>query len=190
VPEAPLTKQQKGRSVRPRSLKLRAPRSSREWARYHEIRKRCLFEKYNGKGTLHYFEYDPFHPDESNPANHPLVFLAGGQVIGTIRIDLKPDGRAVFRLVAIDDALQGHGFGSAMLAKAEEFAREHGAETICLNAVTDAYRFYVRHGFAPERWAGCTGNPTEIPVVKHLAEPAIPPMAIPAAVQAAMQLVV
>jgi GNAT superfamily N-acetyltransferase len=186
--EAPPTKQQKGRSVRPRSLKLRAPRSSREWARYHEIRKRCLFEKYNGKGTPHYFEYDPFHPDENDPANHPLVFLAGGQVIGTIRIDIKPDGRAVFRLVAIDDALQGQGLGSVMLAKAEAFARERGAETICLNAVPDAYRFYIRHGYGPARWLGCTANPTEIPVVKHLAEPAAPPIVLPVAVQAALQL--
>ena len=68
---------------------------------------RCLFEKYNGKGTTYYFEYDPDHPDENDPANHPLVLLAGGRVIGTIRIDLKHDGRAIFRLVAIDDPWQG-----------------------------------------------------------------------------------
>jgi GNAT superfamily N-acetyltransferase len=174
--------------VRPRSPKLRAPRSSREWDRYHEIRKHCLFEKYNGKGTPHYYEYDRFHPDESDPANHPLVFLLDGKVIGTIRIDIKPDGRAVFRLVAIDDAWQGHGFGSVMLARAEAFAREHGAETVCLNAVSDAYRFYVRHGFRPERWAGCTGNPSEIPVVKQLAEPAMPAIALPVAAQTALQV--
>jgi GNAT superfamily N-acetyltransferase len=176
--------------VRPRSLQLRTPRSSREWARYHEIRRHCLFEKYNGKGTPHYFEYDPFHPDENDPANHPLVFLLDGQVIGTIRVDIKPGGRAVFRLVAIDDPWQGHGFGSVMLDRAEGFAQEYGVSTICLNAVSDAYRFYIRHGFVPDRWAGCTGNPTEIPVVKHLAEPAIQRVAVPAipvAVQAALQ---
>jgi GNAT superfamily N-acetyltransferase len=167
VPEAPLTKQQKGRPVRPRSLRLRTPRSARERARYHDIRKRCLFEKYNGKDTPHYFEYDPDHPDESDPANHPLVFLADGRVIGTIRIDIKPDGRAIFRLVAIDDPWQGQGLGTTMLAMAEAYARDRGADTICLNAVPDAYRFYTRHGFVPERWQGCTSNPTEIPVVKY-----------------------
>jgi GNAT superfamily N-acetyltransferase len=173
VPEAPLTKQQKGHPVRPRSLQLRAPRSSGEWARYHEIRERCLFEKYHRKGTPHYFQYDPGHPDESDPENHPLVFLAGRDVIGTIRIDIKPNGRAIFRLVAIDDPWQGHGLGTAMLIRAEDLARDYGADTICLNAVPDAYRFYARHGFTPERWEGCTSNPTEIPVVKHLAEPAM-----------------
>jgi len=180
VPAVPFTKQQKGRPVRPRSLQLRAPRSSGEWARYHEIRERCLFEKYHGKGTPHYFQYDPGHPDESDPANHPLVFLADRHVIGTIRIDIKPDGRAIFRLVAIDDPWRGRGLGSAMLIRAEDLARDYGADTICLNAVPDAYRFYARHGFTPERWEGCTGNPTEIPVVKHLAEPAMPFAAIEA----------
>ena len=158
--------------MRPRSLQLRAPRSAGEWARYHEIRERCLFEKYHGKGTPHYFQYDPDHPDESDPANHPLVFLAGRYVIGTIRIDIKRDGRAVFRLVAIDEAWQGHGLGSTMLIMAEDLARDHGANMICLNAVPDACRFYTRLGFTPERWEGCTSNPTEVPVVKHLAEPA------------------
>ncbi|MDR3538464.1 MAG: GNAT family N-acetyltransferase [Acetobacteraceae bacterium] len=157
--------------MRPRSLKLRAPRSSREWARYHTIRKHCLFEKYNGKGTQYYFEYDPDHPDESDPANHSLVFLAGRRVVGTIRIDIKPDSRAVFRLVAIDEGWQGHGLGTVMLTLAENYARDWGADTICLNAVPDAWRFYARQGFTPERWAGCTANPTEIPVVKHLYGP-------------------
>jgi GNAT superfamily N-acetyltransferase len=147
-----------------------------------------LFEKYHAKGMLHYFEYDPVHPDESDPANHPLIFLADGQIIGTIRIDIKHDGRAIFRLVAIDEPWQGHGLGSVMLDMAEDFAHDCGAETICLNAVPDAYRFYTRHGYAPDRWVGCTGNPTEIPVVKHLAAPAMPIIAIPVAAAAVMQV--
>ena len=165
--------------MRPRSTQLRAPRSSHEWAIYHEIRRRCLFEKYHAKDTPHYFEYDPFHPDEGDPANHPLVFLADGQVIGTIRIDLKPDGRAVFRLVAIDDLWQGRGLGSTMLDMAEQYARDCGARSICLNAVPDAHSFYIRRGFAPDRWAGCTSNPTETPMVKPVAEPAMQCAAVP-----------
>lgn len=40
-----------GRPVRPHSLKLRPPRNSHEWVRYHDIRKRCIFEKYHGDGA-------------------------------------------------------------------------------------------------------------------------------------------
>lgn len=155
--------------MRPRSLWLRTPRSSHEWLRYHDIRRRCLFEKYNGKSTPYYAEYDPDHPDERDPANHPLALIADGEVIGTIRIDLKPDGRAVFRLVAIDDPWQGQGLGTAMLAMAEKYACDWGARAICLNAVPPAFDFYVRQGFRPRRWEGCTHNPSETPVVKPLA---------------------
>jgi hypothetical protein len=87
--------------VRPRCLELRAPRSSGEWARYHDIRKRCIFAKYNGKGSPYYCEYDPDWPDERLPANHPLMLLADDVVVGTIRIDIQLSERmAVFRLVA------------------------------------------------------------------------------------------
>jgi GNAT superfamily N-acetyltransferase len=166
--------------VRPRSIELRTPRSSEEWVRYHDIRKRCLFEKYNGKDTPYYFEYDPDHADERDPANHPLVLIADGSVVGTIRIDLKPDGRAVFRLVAIDDPWQGHGLGSLMMEIAEAQAHRWGAQTICLNAVPDAFDFYARRGFTPFRWEGCTHNPTETPVVKALDPRGQMPVPMPA----------
>lgn len=68
-----------------------------------------------------------------------------------------------------------------MLGMAEEYALDRGADTLCLNAVPDAFRFYARHGYVPERWQGCTDNPTETPVVKRLASPAMPLAGYPAA---------
>lgn len=165
---AALTKQQRAAPVRPRSMVLRAPRSVDEWTRYHDIRKRCIFNKYHGKGSAHYFAYDPGYRDERDPANHPLIFLVDDVVIGTIRVDVRPEGWAVFRLVAIDTPWQGHGLGTIMLDMAEDYARARGAAVICLNSVPDAYSFYARHGFNPARWYGCTRNETEIPVMKQL----------------------
>jgi len=159
--------------VRPRNLELRAPRSSCEWLRYHDIRKRCLFEKYNGKDSPYYCEYDPDHPDERDPANHPLILLADDEVIGTIRIDTKHGGWAVFRLVAIDTPWQGQGLGTVMLDMAASYARTLGVHTVCLNSVRDAYNFYSRHGFKPTRWVGCTRNATEIPVMKGFTPPPV-----------------
>jgi GNAT superfamily N-acetyltransferase len=143
----------------------------REWARYHDIRKRCIFEEYHGEKARYHFTYDPAHPDERDPANHPLVFLADGMVIGTIRIDIKPLGCAVFRLVAIDTPWQGKGLGTIMLEMAEAYARARGVQKICLNSVPRAYTLYARNGFNPAHWDGCTQNPTEIPVVKVFSRP-------------------
>jgi GNAT superfamily N-acetyltransferase len=154
--------------VRPRSTVLRRPRSLDEWTRYHDIRKRCIFNKYHSKGSAHYCKYDPAYKDEHDPANHPLIFLADGKVVGTIRIDVRPEGRTVFRLVAIDTPWQGRGLGTIMLEMAEEYAQARGAAVICLNSVPDAYSFYARHGFNPAHWDGCTQNETEIPVMKRI----------------------
>jgi GNAT superfamily N-acetyltransferase len=92
----------------------------------------------------------------------------GDVVIGTIRIDLRPEGSAVFRLVAIDTPWQGQGLGTIMLEMAENYAWARGAGVICLNSVPDAFRFYARRGFNPARWDGCTRNETEIPVMKEI----------------------
>jgi hypothetical protein len=56
-----------------------------------------------------------------------------------------------------------------MLEMAERYARARGAGVICLNAVSDAFRFYTRHGFRPARLRGCTRDQTAIPVKKALA---------------------
>jgi GNAT superfamily N-acetyltransferase len=89
--------------------------------------------------------------------------VRSGQVIGTIRIDIKPaQWTAVFRLVP----WRGQGLGGSMLNMAETYARDRGAQRICLNSTAEAYGFYARYGFKPSRWDGCTHNSTEIPVMK------------------------
>ena len=62
---------------------LRAPEGPEEWAAYHTIRRTALFEPYHPE-----IVYDPDHPDERAPGNHPLVLVKDGDVVGTIRIDL------------------------------------------------------------------------------------------------------
>jgi hypothetical protein len=79
--------------VRPRSTELRVPRGLDEWSRYHDIRKRCIFNKYHRKRSAYYFKYDPGCRDECDPNNHPLIFLADVVAIGTIRIDVQPSSQ-------------------------------------------------------------------------------------------------
>ena len=46
---------------------------------------------------------------------------------------------------------------------AESYARDCGADTICLNSVPDAYRFYTRHGFVPDEVGGLHPQPHRNP---------------------------
>lgn len=155
--------------MRPNTYELRPPRTDAEWNRYHAIRKSCLFDVFHP-----WIPYDPCHGDDRHPDNHPLGFFLDGEMVGTIRIDLKEDGRAVFRMVAIVNGLRGHHLGSRMLVAAEAFAKERGAVTVCLNAVQPAIGFYERHGYQPCRWRGCTACPSSLPVMKPLTGPPRP----------------
>ena len=165
--------------MRPRSLQLRAPRSEAEWDRLHAIRKQHIFDVYHPPDGPWPCDYDPAHPDDRAPANRPLLLFADGAVAGTLRLDLKPDGRAAIRLVALEPDWRGVGLGGALLDMAEDLAREAGATALCVNAQPGVVGFYARRGFVPGRWEGCTACPRGIPMVKLLAgaamAPAVPP---------------
>lgn len=158
-----------------KTYELRPPRTEAEWDEYHSLREHLLFDRYHAPGSGNYFAYDRNHPDERARGNHPLVLLENGRVIGTIRIDLKPDGRAIFRQITIAENRQGRHIGRRLLDMAETFAADAGARQICLNAVGEAVGFYRRQGFTPFRWAGCTPCRTSVPAVKSIAPPAFLP---------------
>lgn len=143
-------------------------RSEAERQRYHALRETCIFDLYHRADGPYPCRYDPGHPDEDDPANHSLVLVAEGIVAGTIRIDMKPDHRAVLRLIAIDPAWRGAGLGAEMLRQAEAYAAEQGARSLCVNARQPAMGFYARSGFIPCAWDGNSQCPEAIPMVKPL----------------------
>jgi ribosomal protein S18 acetylase RimI-like enzyme len=54
----------------------------------------------------------------------------------------------------VDEAYRGQGIGSAMLALAEELARERGCVRMDLDVLqesVDSQRFYARHGFVDQK---------------------------------------
>ena len=120
---------------------LRSPVSASEWAAYHAIRRRVLFEL-RGRGA----EYDAAHPDELLAGHHPLVLWHDGEAVGVIRVDVESTV-AVFRRVAIRDDVQRQGHGRRLLACAEDFARAAGCTRVESHVAPDAVGFYERCGF-------------------------------------------
>lgn len=156
--------------VRPRSIELRAPRSQDEWDRLHAIRKTHIFDVYHPPDGPWPCEYDPAHPDDRDPANRPLLLVVDGEVAGTLRLDLKPYGKAVVRLVALEPGFRGGGLGASMLELVQAAATAAGAHSLCVNAQPGVVGFYTRLGFAPGRWKGCTACPRGVPMVKVLTD--------------------
>ena len=144
---------------------LRRPLNEAEWQVYHTIRRRVLFEN---RGAT---DYDATHPDECRDGNHPLLLFLNDEPMGTIRVDIRRDA-AIFRRVAVPEAQQRKGHGSAMLALAEKYASERGCTTVRSFLSPDAVGFYERCGFHLEYAAGA--NHGDVPMSKslHLAESA------------------
>ena len=68
-----------------------------QWQAYHAIRSQVLFED---RG--HFGKYDPDHPDDRIPHNHPVLLYFRLGPVGAMRVDLVPEeGYAIMRTVAI-----------------------------------------------------------------------------------------
>lgn len=122
-------------------VELRAPDGAEDWAAYHDIRKRILFDA-RGRGDA----YDPAHPDETKADNHPLLLEVDGKPVGVVRIDFDlPD--AWLRRMAVDTPFQRKGHGRRMIGEVAGFCREAGARQILSAVAPDAVGFYSKCGF-------------------------------------------
>jgi GNAT superfamily N-acetyltransferase len=120
-----------------------------QWTAFHDIRWRVLFVD-RGETEL---TYDPNHPDDRRPENHPMLLRCNGVSVGALRVDVVAGrGVAIMRMVAVASRAQRRGHGRRMLALAEDFARECGCSLSAAFAAADAVGFYARCGYRLERW--------------------------------------
>lgn len=138
-------------------IELRSPGNALDWEAYHRIRRRVLFEL-RGRGE----EYDPNHPDEHRPGNHPKILFEDQVAIAVIRIDLEPPD-AIFRRVAVGEEYQRRGYGTTLLKLAEEFARAHASSGIISFVDAEAVAFYRKCGFVA---AELPASPGTLPMRK------------------------
>ncbi|MEO8686483.1 MAG: GNAT family N-acetyltransferase, partial [Devosia sp.] len=96
-----------------------------DWQVYHAIRRQELFEA-RGRNGL----YDENYPGDHGPNMHHYLLKLEGRPLGTTRLDVREDGSAVFRLVAITAVEQGKGHGRVLAQMVEERARAFGARVL------------------------------------------------------------
>ena len=122
-------------------------RDPADWAAYHTIRRQELFEARGRFGV-----YDENHPDETAPNAHCYLLKLDGRPLGTTRLDVRDDGTAVVRMVAVTAAEQGRGHGRALGRLVEERAKDFGARTLLVNAADTAVGFYYSTGWRDHVW--------------------------------------
>ncbi|WP_028004392.1 GNAT family N-acetyltransferase [Sinorhizobium meliloti] len=113
-----------------------------DWAAYHRIRRTILFE---ARGR---FDYIPDGPEELKAENLSLLLKYREQPIGTVRLDQKPNGKAIVRLVAIVSHLQKQGHGTALMQRVEKLAASLGFNQLLVHAALDAVGFYQKLGYS------------------------------------------
>ena len=126
---------------------LRQPERAAEWAGYHSISQRAIFDRH-----LPELDYRNDHPDESKAENQPLCLFRNGTLVVVIRVDFIDQEKAAFRLLAIDPACQRQGYGSIALTLAEQYAKMHGRMRVVLHAHRSVLFFYARNGYLHAEW--------------------------------------
>src|SRR5205085_525503 len=81
-----------------------------------------------------------------------LVLANNGKALACGRLHLNSPAEAQVRYMAVDENVQGRGYGSAILAALEAEAARLQVSQIVLNARDNAVEFYRRHGYvAPSK---------------------------------------
>ena len=123
--------------------RLSRPSNEAEWDTYHSIRREVLWEARGSKSV-----YNPHHPDEYLPNNHPLILFVGEKAVGVVRVDLREEmEEAIFRRVAIRAEDQRRGYGTILMDRVEAFAAGHGCVKFVANVAVDAIPFYLKLGY-------------------------------------------
>ncbi|HUO56108.1 MAG TPA: GNAT family N-acetyltransferase [Candidatus Paceibacterota bacterium] len=118
-----------------------------DWDTYHRIRREELFEERGRIGM-----YDPYRIGEKIPNNFPLLLKFQNRGIGTARLDVRDDGTAVIRLVAVTKGEQGKGHGLHLAKWVEDFARTKDVHKILANAAPEALGYYEKLGYTRDEW--------------------------------------
>jgi N-acetylglutamate synthase-like GNAT family acetyltransferase len=118
----------------------RPPSSPAEWDAYFDLRWRILRAPW---GEPRGSERDSLE----DSAIHLLVTDSTGRALACGRLHLNSPTEAQVRYMAVDDSVQGQGYGSAILAGLEAEAKRFGASRIVLNARDKAIKFYEKHGY-------------------------------------------
>jgi len=141
------------------NLEVKCVETNDDWESYHTIREQVLW---NARGR--YASYERDHPEERKPGHYPLILLRDGEPLAVVRVDVEPP-LAWFRLVAVREDEQRHGYGRHLLESAEQFAVAQGCTCLRSNVDHNALGFYLRLGFQQR-----TGEnfETSIPMEKHL----------------------
>ena len=121
-------------------LIVRSPTSPDEWEAYFDLRWRILRRPW---GQQRGSERDSM----DGSAFHLLLLDPARKALACGRLHFNAPDEVQVRFMAVDEDMQGRGYGSRILEGLEAEALRRGARKIVLNARDNAVEFYRKRGY-------------------------------------------
>lgn len=115
-------------------ITIRTPETEQEWEAYYDLRYRILRAPLNQPVGSERNEGDA-------TGNHFALFK-NQTMLAVARLDLMAEHLCQVRWVAVENNVQGKGFGKAIMSAVETKAKELGCTTVMLQARDYAVSFY------------------------------------------------
>ena len=120
-------------------MKVREPRTKKEYQKYYDLRWRILRRPWDQpRGS---------EKDELEGQSIHRMACEKGKSLGVGRVHFNSSKEAQIRYMAVEEGLQGKGIGTILLKELEKSAKGEGASHIILNARESAVGFYKKHGY-------------------------------------------
>jgi N-acetylglutamate synthase-like GNAT family acetyltransferase len=118
------------------NIEIRSPKSEKEWKDYYDLRYRILRKPLNqALGS---------ERNEGDEAGIHFALYEKQQLRAIARLDIQENFCAQVRFVAVEDELQGKGFGKIIMLELEDYCKAIGIKKIILHARDYAVDFYLK----------------------------------------------
>ena len=119
---------------------IRSPETKKEWDNYYFLRWKILRSDFSD-------DIDSAKDELENQSYHVTVIHSNKQVIGVGRLHDVDDETSQIRYMAVDQNFRDHDFGTKILLKLMQNAKDNGNKYIILHERKNAVRFYKNNGF-------------------------------------------
>jgi len=121
-------------------MTIRKPLTPKEWDDYYDLRYRVLRKPLNQ-------EIGSERNDGDLTGEHFALYDESNFLKAIARLDDSGDLTAQVRFVAVDQTMQGKGYGRAIMQATEDRARTKGKTKMILHARDYAVDFYLKLGY-------------------------------------------
>ncbi|WP_206486510.1 bifunctional GNAT family N-acetyltransferase/hotdog fold thioesterase [Thalassotalea sp. G2M2-11] len=121
-------------------IECRAPKTKKEFQQYYQLRWQILRAPWQqAQGS----EQDELEKQSI----HRAIFDADNNILAIGRLHFTDQHHAQVRYMAVEEAVQGQGYGQRILAALEQEAQLRGAKSLSLQARESALNFYQGLGY-------------------------------------------